>query len=87
MVDTVKLKRLMSRRRAGGPGGRVEHDSLGNAVWTRSRASDSEELPDISALSILEDMPDASKVIPSVDEKKTDDSTSPRVVKMTGGHR
>src|SRR5258706_16446870 len=61
MVDTVKLRRPKFARRPNGPGGRVEHDSLGNAVWTRTRASDSTEPPDTSALSIAEDKP----VLPS----------------------
>jgi hypothetical protein len=84
MVDTVKIKRLTRRRHTGGPGGRVEHDPLGNAVWTRSRASDSEELPDTSALSILENTPDAPKASPSVDGNKSDDSTLKRTGKNTG---
>ena len=82
MVDTVKLKRLKSRRRAGGPGGRVEHDSLGNAVWTRSRSSDSEELPDISALSILEHAPGAPKVSPPAAENKSADPPLKRAEKL-----
>jgi hypothetical protein len=57
MVDTVKMRRPKFPRRRGGPGGRVEHDSLGNAVWTRTRASDSTALPDTSALSIVDDPP------------------------------
>ncbi len=81
MVDTVKLKRPSWRRRPDGPGGRVEHDSLGNAVWTRSRAGDSQDLPDTSALSILESTPSASKVNPSVDAAKPDEPTLKRVGK------
>src|SRR5712671_8241374 len=57
MVNTVKMRRPKFPRRPDGPGGRVEHDSLGNAVWTRTRASDSTALPDTSALAIVEDRP------------------------------
>ena len=81
MVDTVKLKRPSWRRRPDGPGGRVEHDSLGNAVWTRSRAGDSQELPDTSALSILESTPGAAKVSPPVEPAKPAETTLKRVAK------
>jgi len=81
MTDTVKILRPKQRRRAGGPGGRVEHDSLGNAVWTRSRASDSEELPDVSALSILEEIPSASSAGPSMESKEATEPAPKRVGK------
>jgi hypothetical protein len=84
MVDTVKMRRLTRRRPVGGPGGRVEHDSLGNAVWTRSRAGDSEELPDTSALSILEDTPAAPNVTPAADADKSSEPTLKRTGKVAG---
>jgi hypothetical protein len=55
MSDTAKMTRPKFPRNPDGPGGRVEHDSLGNAVWTKTRASDSTEPPDTSALTIVED--------------------------------
>jgi hypothetical protein len=70
MVDTVKLRRPKFARRPGGPGGRVEHDALGNAVWTRTRASDSTEPPDTSALSIVEDKPVLPSAGPVIDRKQ-----------------
>ena len=43
MVDTVRIPRLPSERRKGGPGGRVEHDSRGTAVWVRTRSTDAQD--------------------------------------------
>ncbi len=57
MSDTVKIVRPKIIRAENGRRGRVEHDARGNAVWVRTRATDSNELPDTSVLSILEDEP------------------------------
>ncbi len=43
MVDTVRIPRLPSERRQGGPGGRVEHDARGTAVWVRTRSTDAQD--------------------------------------------
>lgn len=55
MSDTAKIPRPKFPRSGKGPGGRTEHDSRGNAIWVRSRASDPQDLPDTSTLSILGD--------------------------------
>jgi hypothetical protein len=52
VVDTVKIRRPVFPRDPNGPDGRVEHDERGNAVWKKTRATDTTELPDTSSLSI-----------------------------------
>lgn len=55
MVDTVKMRRPDFRRQETGPTGRVEHDSRGNAVWKRTRATDGFEPPDSPGLALIEE--------------------------------
>ena len=62
-MDTLKIKRPLFPRRRGGPEGRVEHDSRGNAVWRRTRSSDSPDGPDTSTLAIDEDAREASPAL------------------------
>ena len=57
MVDTVKMRRPDFRRHHNGRSGRVEHDSRGNAVWKRTRATDSAESPDIAGLALVDEPP------------------------------
>jgi hypothetical protein len=57
MVDTAKMRRPDFRRHQNGPGGRVEHDSRGNAFWKRTRATDSAESPDIAGLALVDEPP------------------------------
>ncbi len=64
MTDTVKMRRPKFPRQDGGPGGRVEHDSRGNALWVRSRATDESELPVDPALSIVDHPAHHTTVIP-----------------------
>ena len=56
MSDTARIPRPKFPRRADGPGGRTEHDSRGNAFWVRTRATDAQELPDTSTLTILDEV-------------------------------
>jgi hypothetical protein len=55
MVDTAKMRRPDFRRHHDAPSGRVEHDSRGNAVWKRTRATDSPEPPDSAELALVEE--------------------------------
>jgi len=55
MVDTAKMRRPVFPRQPNGPGGRVEHDSRGNAVWTRTRATDSLDPPDSTGLALVDE--------------------------------
>jgi hypothetical protein len=55
MVDTAKMRRPDFRRHHDAPSGRVEHDSRGNAVWKRTRATDSPEPPDSAGLALLDE--------------------------------
>jgi hypothetical protein len=57
MVDTAKMRRPDFRRHQNGASGRVEHDSRGNAVWKRTRATDSADSPDIAGLALVEEPP------------------------------
>jgi hypothetical protein len=55
MSDTVKIPRPKFPRSDQGSSGRVEHDARGNAVWVRSRATDTVDVAVNSTLAIVEE--------------------------------
>jgi hypothetical protein len=55
MSDTVKIPRPKFPRSDQGSSGRVEHDARGNAVWVRSRATDTVDVAVNSTLAVVED--------------------------------
>jgi hypothetical protein len=55
MSDTVKIPRPKFPRSDRGSSGRVEHDARGNAVWVRSRATDTVDVAVNSTLAIVEE--------------------------------
>jgi hypothetical protein len=55
MSDTIKIKRPHFARKINGAHGRVEHDNKGNAVWVRTRATDSHDIPPAEELSLVDD--------------------------------
>lgn len=55
MSDTVKIRRPHFERKTNGVGGRVEHDNKGNAVWLRTRATDTHEIAVTDELSLVEE--------------------------------
>jgi len=65
MSDTVKLRRPDFERRGRKASGRVEHDERGNAIWVRSRASDSQEVAVDDSLAIVDEAPKADIEQPS----------------------
>jgi hypothetical protein len=54
MTDTVKIPRPKFVRK-GKATGRIEHDSRGNAVFKRTRATDSDEIHHPSSLELVDD--------------------------------
>lgn len=64
MSNTVKIPRPDFRRTNGS--GRVEHDDRGNAIWVRSRASDTPEVAIAPTLAILDDIDRRTREYPSV---------------------
>ena len=44
MTDTIKIPRPKFPRADDGSSGRVGHDARGNAVWLRTRATDTAEV-------------------------------------------
>jgi hypothetical protein len=55
MSDTVKMVRPHFPRKSNGVSGRVEHDDKGNAVWVRTRATDTHEIAVTSQLTLVEE--------------------------------
>jgi hypothetical protein len=55
MSDTVKMARPRFPRNSAGVSGRVQHDDKGNAVWVRTRATDTHEIAVTSQLALVEE--------------------------------
>jgi hypothetical protein len=81
MDDTARIPRPKFPRNPNGPRGRVEHDSRGNAVWKKTRASDSTEPPDTSILTIVEETTGKSLDSKATHGTKTSDILVARLVK------
>jgi hypothetical protein len=75
MVDTAKMRRPDFRRQHDAPSGRVEHDSRGNAVWKRTRATDSLEPPDSAELALVDEPPPADGAPKPYPKKKRSKDT------------
>ena len=56
MSDTVRIERPMFSRREKDNGGRIKLDPRGDLVLVKTRASDSEALPDLTAPSHDDDV-------------------------------
>jgi hypothetical protein len=70
MTDTVKIKRPHFERKSNGVGGRVKHDDRGNAVWVRTRATDTHEIEVTGELSLAEDAHHRARSLPASAPRK-----------------
>ena len=68
MTDTVKIPRPKFPRTNDGSG-RVEHDARGNAVWVRTRATDTIEVQFDPALDLVDEPPGTSFPAPPPEKK------------------